>query len=481
MVPENLRFGGGVSQTVLNPVVAIIVLIAGILICCLPRDKVIIPFLAACILIPNDQVLLLGGLHFPMQRILILFGLVRIFRSPGKTLNGGINKIDIVVILMTLAIAVNAVLLWQESAALTNQLGEMYTVFGTYFFLRFLIRGQEDIGRAIRVFAGITAFVAVVMLYEQAKGWNPYALLGGARASFFSSILERDGRFRAMGCFAQPILAGTFGAVLVPLFVGLWWTDKKHRGTAMVGIIAATVMILASNSSTPITGYLAGFLALSMWPLRKQMRLIRWGIALTLISLHMVMKAPVWHLISRVDLSGGSSSYHRYELINQCIRHFWDWWLVGTKSNADWGFDMWDTANQYVGTAEAAGLVPLLLLLAIIVYGFKYVGRARRVAASRRQALFMWALGSALFAHVVSFFGISYFDQTIVAWYALLAMISAAAAIPRKKEAGLPRLNSERELTASDPWLVPQAACITNPRDLRSLLPWPASGGSLIS
>ena len=89
MVPENLRFGGGVSQTVLNPVVAIIVLIAGILICCLPRDKVIIPFLAACILIPNDQVLLLGGLHFPMQRILILFGLVRIFRSPGKTLNGG--------------------------------------------------------------------------------------------------------------------------------------------------------------------------------------------------------------------------------------------------------------------------------------------------------------------------------------------------------------------------------------------------------
>ena len=93
----------------------------------------------------------------------------------------------------------------------------------------------------------------------------------------------------------------------------------------------------------------------------------------------------------------------------------------------------------------------------------------------------MWALGSALFAHVVSFFGISYFDQTIVAWYALLAMISAAAVIPRKKEAGLPRLNSESELMASDPWLVPQAACITNPRDLHSLLPWPASGGSLIS
>jgi hypothetical protein len=69
----------------------------------------------------------------------------------------------------------------------------------------------------------------------------------------------------------------------------------------------------------------------------------------------------------------------------------------------------------------------LLAFLAIIVFGFKYLGRARKTAkADRRQELFIWALGSALFANCVAFFGISYFDQTIVVWYALLAVIPAA-------------------------------------------------------
>lgn len=449
MVPENLRFGGGVAETVLNPVVAILVLGACVLICCLPREKVIVPFLAASILIPTDQVLFVAGLHFPMQRVLILFGLVRMFwerKAQAKTLSGGINKIDIAIVAMTAAIAVNAVFLWQDSAVLINQLGEMYTVFGTYFFLRFLVRDQADIVRTIRVFAGIVVVVGLVMVYEQAKGWNPYALLGGARASLFSAILERDGRFRAMGCFAHPILAGTFGAVLAPLFAGLWWFDKKQRPIALVGILAATVMILTSNSSTPILGYVGGFVALFTWPLRKRMRFIRWAIVLTLVSLHLIMKAPVWHLISRVDLSGGSSSYHRYELVNQCIRHFWDWWLVGTKSNADWGFDMWDTANQYVGTAEASGFISLILLVTIIVFGFKHVGKVRRSVAHRKQALLVWALGSALFAHVVSFFGISYFDQTVIAWYALLAMISASSAMHLKRPTmGVSRRNRGRQ------------------------------------
>jgi hypothetical protein len=146
------------------------------------------------------------------------------------------------------------------------------------------------------------------------------------------------------------------------------------------------------------------------------------------VGLHLVMKAPVWHLISRIDVAGGSSSYHRYQLVDACIRHFSDWWLIGVKSTAEWGWDMWDTANQYVSTADGSGLIPFLLLIATIVYGFKYLGRARtQLANDKRSALFVWAMGSALFANVVAFFGISYFDQTIVVWYGLLAAISTVA------------------------------------------------------
>ena len=39
----------------------------------------------------------------------------------------------------------------------------------------------------------------------------------------------------------------------------------------------------------------------------------------------------------------------------------------------------------------------------------------------------MWCLCAALLSHVVAYFGIAYFDQMQVAWYALLAIIVAAS------------------------------------------------------
>jgi hypothetical protein len=116
-------------------------------------------------------------------------------------------------------------------------------------------------------------------------------------------------------------------------------------------------------------------------------------------------------------------------LIDQCIRHFGDWWLVGVKSTSDWGWDMWDTANQYVSICDTSGFFPFILFLATIVYGFKYLGKARRLAENRKQQIFLWALGSALFANIVAFVGISYWDQTQVVWYGLLAAICAAIVV----------------------------------------------------
>jgi hypothetical protein len=439
--PQNLHFGGGLAETIANPIVLVITLILGLVICLGSPRKALVAFLAGAILIPQDHVLLIGGLHFPMLRVLVLFGIVRLVRekisSKARIFSGGTNKIDVAVVLLAVFTAVAGILLFRESGAIIFQLGNLYTVFGIYFLLRFLIRTKEDVVCMVRTLSCVAAVIAVIMTWEIATGHNPYALLGGARASSYANILERDDRFRAMGGFGHPILAGTFGAILIPLFALLWREGKRNRALAVIGIVSATVITLASNSSTPILAYAAGVLALCLWPLRRWMRAIRWGIVITLVSLHMVMKAPVWHLISRIDISGGSSSYHRYQLVDQCIRHFGDWWLIGVKSTADWGWDMWDTANQYVGTCDSSGLLPFILFVASIVYGFKYLGTARKVSANRKQQIFLWALGSALFANAVAFFGISYWDQTQVVWYGLLAAISAAAAIRVKAQTTL--------------------------------------------
>ena len=321
----------------------------------------------------------------------------------------------------------------------------MYNVFGIYWFLRFLIRDDEDVARVLRTFAIIVAIIGAVMLYERVVGRNPYALLGGARASVYAVVVERDERVRAMGPFGHPILAGTFAGVIIPMFAALWLRGAKDRKTAAVGFIGATLMTITSNSSTPLLAYAAGIGALCFWPFRRLTRIVRWGIAMALIGLHLIMKAPVWHLVARIDLVGGSSGYHRFQLIDQFIRRFQDWWLLGVKNNADWGWDMWDTANQYVEIGQKSGLLSFLLFLSILVFGFKYVGRARqRAGTPLKQQQLLWCLGSALFAHVVAFFGISYFDQTIVQWYALLAMIPAAMAVQRAKEPALPLLVEDK-------------------------------------
>jgi hypothetical protein len=459
MGPNHLKFGGGPSQTILNPVVLIVVLLAGVLICVSPRKRALTAFLVASLLIPMDQLLMIGPAHFPMLRILVLFGIIRVIRDKAaaklQVFSRGVNKIDIAVILMTVFVALNGWLLFMESGALFNEIGNLYTIFGVYFLMRCLIRDEADVVNAIQTLAWVAVVVAAVMIDELATGHNPYALLGGARVWQYASLAVREDRFRAQGPFGHSILAGTFGAVLLPLFVGLWWKARKYRAVAALGIVSSVVITVACNSSTPVLGCAAGVLALGLWSVRRWLRAVRWGIVAVLISLHLVMKGPVWSLIEKIDITGGSSSWHRYMLVDQCIRHFGDWWLFGIKDTSVWGWDMWDTANQYVSVCENSGLIPFLLFMASLIYGFKYLGRAlRAVGKDRKTALFIWALGSALFANAIAFFGISYFDQTMVAWYGLLAMIPAVIAVRPKTEVNEVPLS----VPSRQPHLAPQFA-----------------------
>jgi hypothetical protein len=430
--PEHLKFGGGAAASAYHPAVLLLVITAGLFLCFGPRQKAIVGFLVAAILVPADQVLVLGSLHFPMLRILALFGLARIvyakFVLNSSIFGAGISRVDIAVILLAIFTALNGVLLWREGGAVINQVGGLYATLGIYFSLRYLVRDREDAELMMRVLAYLTLLIAALMSFELLSGHNPvYAYLGGVRGEAFQSVMERDGKLRATGTFSHPILAGTFGAISMPLFCAFWLTGKKNRKVAVLGIIAATVITLTSNSSTPVMAYGAALLGFGLWPLRNRMRFIRWGIVLILVSLHMVMNRPVWSLIARIDLTGSSSGYHRYQLVDQCIHHFSDWCLFGVKDTSQWGWDMWDTANQYVSTADNSGLIPFLLFIAVLVYSFRYLTAARKAAEARKESgLYLWALWVALLTNAVGFFGISYWDQTIVAWYALLAIIAVS-------------------------------------------------------
>ena len=440
MEPQNLRFGGGTAETLLHPLVAVAMLLAIVLILLLPRKYIIVPLLLAIFFIPKGQVLVLAGAHFTAAKILFLIGLVR-WAVSRRSWSGGFNSIDRVFVLFALCSPIVFTLQWMESQAVIKSLGDLMDTLGGYFVLRFAIQDRDDVRRTIKVLAVIAMISSVCMINEQVTGSNIFAQLGGMPVT-----TVRDGKIRSQAAFEVFITAGTYGATLLPLLVWLW-SDSKSRFLTGLGMIGATVMTITCHASTTLGAYAAGMLGLCLWPLRKKMRLLRWGLVFTLVALHVVMNGPVWSLIEKVDLTGSSSSYHRYMLIDNCIRHFGDWWLLGFKDYDKWGFDMWDLSNQYVAYAVSGGLATLMLFIAIISRSFAGIGTARKlVAGDRNEEWLLWCLGAAVFAHVVAYFGIGYFDQMQVAWFVLLAIVSAETT-----SIGLRRRRSEAESALSYP------------------------------
>ena len=393
----------------------------------LPRKYVPVPLLLTIFLTPFGQQVYLGGVHFFIPRILILFGVIRMIFSRMSTkaeiASSGFTPVDKIFIFWAVARAVATYLEFLETGALINQAAFLWDTIGGYFLLRFLIRDEDDISRVAKTFAFVVSVLAATMLIEKFRGVNVFGYIGGRLAPFV-----RDGAIRSQGTFLGPIPAGTFAGTICCLFLWLWQSGKARiLGTA--GLVGTGVMVITSASSTPLLATIAVIIGILMWPVRGKMRAVRWGIALVLIGLHLVMKAPVWFLINHIDFVSGSSGYHRAMLIDMCVRHFWDWWLIGVRSTADWGWDMWDQANQFVSEAETGGLVTLICFILLVSRSFGRLGNARKlVEGDRKKEWLLWFLGVALFSHVVSFFGISFNDQSIYAWFALLAIMSAATA-----------------------------------------------------
>jgi hypothetical protein len=405
----------------LSPVVAVWLVIAIVLILTRPRGQALAVFLLSCFSIPLGQVVVLGSLHFTVLRILVLAGLIRRASFRDK-FPGGFNAVDQVVVLWTVSALVTLSLQWMNSQSLIHNLGDFLDALGGYFVVRFLIPDGEAIRRTVKVMAVICIIQGACMLNEQINHFNVFGYIGGMPLA----VTIRDGKIRSegvMGC----IYAGVFGGALIPWFLWLG-TAGKSRILALMGLAGATAMAITSNSSTSLMALSGSIVGLAFWPLRKHMRLVRWALATILVSLHLAMKAPVWALIARIDLTGSSSGDHRFKLMDNCIRHFSDWWLIGYKYFNAWGWDMWDLCNQFVVIALTGGLLTLIFYITIFKRSFAAIGTARKeVNGDRTREWLLWCLGVDLFANIVSHFGINYPAQLMMSIFPLLACISVAA------------------------------------------------------
>lgn len=423
----------------------------------LPRRLAFLPLLIAICHLPNQPFIGLGIYDFTIARLLLAAGIVR---AVGSGLLGGSlrSRMDLPMVLWAVIVLLSTIA--HEASADVNplslRLGMVYDVVGAYLYTRAYLSEPDSFTPFLKCLAVALAFLAAFMLVEARTCRNLYSVVGGVD---FPAI--RDGRVRAQGPFGHAILAGTVGAASFPLLMALW---RSNRRWAIFGGLASLVICWSSASSGPLMTAMAGVAALGLWRWRTELPLIRWAFLFAIVGLAMVMEAPVWYLLARIDLTGGSTGWHRAELITGALRYIDEWWLAGTDytrhwmpTGVSWSGNHTDITNHYLKMGVVGGLPLMISFILILVRAFQMLGRRMAELRSSGDAyeFVLWCFGAALFAHTATFISVSYFDQTIILFFMVVGLVPGLCA-QRETEARaaevLDPLTEEQESMGSPMW-----------------------------
>jgi len=408
----------------MNAIGTIFVLINAALILALPRKWAPLPVLLGTCYMTMGQGFDLGPFTLTVVRILVLVSFVRIM-ARGEGLAGGVSPVDKVMALWCVVGMLSGLFYDDVFGALVFRSGLIFNTAGPYFLFRVFCTSYQDILGLLKITALLLIPLALEMLQEQASAKNLFSVLGGVP----ETVGYRNGRLRAQGPFRHAILAGTVGAACFPLMLAIF---RSHKKTAIAGMAACLTMVLACASSGPIMSLGFALFALVLWKFRVHLRKIQWAAVGMLVVLEIITEKPVYHLISRIDLTGGSTGWHRYALIDASIRYFGEWWLAGTDytrhwmaTGVSWSENHSDMTNHYIALGVQGGVFFMGIYVLYLIKAFRGVGRLVKDEADKdeRRKFVAWCLGASLFSHACSSISVNYFDQSVVFIYLAIAAI----------------------------------------------------------
>lgn len=433
IMPEG--FGGALwaDQTMVHPVGLAVLIATVIALLLVPRKHAVLPLVILAVAIPSVQRIVIGSLDFSFIRIAILAALsVAAVRGHWRGLQ--FARPDVLILgWMCWGLVAYGILMGGFGGVITRA-GYMIDTVGAYILGRVYLRSTDDLRRLIICLAIIAVPMFLFFMVERVTGKNMFSVFGGVPAE----TMIRNGRLRVQGPFSHPVLAGVFWASLLPLLGAYWMGRPQARTGVFIALLCIGLIVVNTASSTPVMSVLFGMFGMSLFYARRYMTYIRYGIIATLGVLHMVMEAPVWHLIARIDLSNGSTGWHRYNLIQQSINHFGEWWQVGTTSTAHWGWGLQDITNQYVLEGVNGGIAGLTLFTLFLWTIFSRLGRAIPRQKTTRDRWLLWAAGVSMFVHCMSFLAVSYFGQTVALFYLFAGAVVSISFLPARHKHSSP-------------------------------------------
>lgn len=421
-----------------------------------------LPLILGCCYLTHGQGIELGAISLPALRLLLVVGILRVIIR-GERIAGGMNQMDWLMLALGLWLMFASLFHEGEDVDFLYSAGVVLNIWLVYYLFRTFCRTTDELAELIKMVAIVLVPVALEMLYEKVSGRNLFsALFGGVS----EDVVMRNDRLRARGPFRQAILAGTVAATCFPLMVGI---RQRAPRIARMGMVTTLFMVIASASSGPVMTLLVGIGAVLFWRFRQWARYLPWALVGGYALLAIVMNRPVYYIISRIDLAGGSTGWHRSRLIDAAITHLDEWWLFGTDVTRHWmptgitfSSQHTDITNYYLGFGVMGGLLAVVLVLAMIWYAYKWVldaSQARDDLLTREDRYLIWCLGSGMFAHAVTGISVAYYDQSYVFFWFNLAVISSFHAVLARARARVRRARTVPENVSLPPRdILPRAA-----------------------
>ena len=401
----------------------IITLVLSVCLMVIPRKYFLLPFIVAACFIPGSGRVIIASLDFTVLRICVLFGVLRLLVR-GEVIRIHWNKFDKLFLIWLILGAIIYVFRWGSLSVLIYKSGMLFDGLGLYWVFRQNIRSWQCVGLLIKSFAVFAIISVLFVIAERITHVNLFSFLGTVETGVYR------GRYRCFGAFGSSIILGLFWANLIPWFLA-YIKAKSDIILNVTAVISSLICVILSGSSTPFVTVGAILFFFALYRYRAYGRQIALGFCFLLFALHVVMKAPVWHLISRVSIFSGSTGWHRYYLIDQAIKHFPEWMLLGTSDTERWGWGLHDVANQYVFEGIFGGGITLLVFIILLIYAVKITGAFSVKCNNKIHALLSWGICVSILGYCVSFLAITYFTQIKMLLYLTFAITGFIAGNPR--------------------------------------------------
>jgi len=383
---------------VITPTTLIITVILSISILVVPRKYFLLSFIAAACFIPGDQRVIIADLDFTPLRICVSFGvlgfIIYVFREC-------------------------------DFRALIYKSGVLFDGLGLYWIFRQNIRSWQHVSLSVKLFAVFAIISVLFVIAERITHFNPFSSLGDVGTGV------HRGRYRCYGAFGSSIIMGLFWASFIPWFLA-YIKAKSDIILNVTAVISSLICVILSGSSTPFITVGAILFFFALYRYRAYGRQIALGFCFIAFALHVVMEAPVWHLISRVRVFSGSTGWHRYYLIDQGIKNSNEWILFGSNTNLErWGWGLHDLANQYLFEGVFGGGATLLVFLILLIYAVKITGAFSLHGDNDKYKWLSWGICVSILGHCVSFLAITYFTQMKMILYLTFAIVGFIAGNPK--------------------------------------------------